>query len=326
MSFKDIRAQDKAVSFLQGSIASGRMSHAYIFYGPGGIGKKLVAMNFAKAVNCLDEPAADVARPCDACVSCRKIDSSNHPDLMVLKPEKEGGSIAIGDVRALIRDASLKPYESRKKFYIIDEASSMKEEVLSALLKTLEEPPSDSVFILIAESLGKLPGTIVSRSQVVKFFPLSINEIKDILVKAHGIEPVKAHVLAHLSAGRLADALEYADEGFFSKREKVMAALADRTFFESDFDKLSKADLKTYLSILLTWYRDILVAKTRPTEGRPEGPEFINIDRKDTILAEVTSAEFDSLERMIRQIVSTCFFLEQNANPKLAMAALGVSI
>lgn len=154
MSFEDIRGQDRAISLLKGSIASGRMSHAYIFYGPGGIGKSLVAMNFAKALNCLGDSES---RPCDACAPCKKADASNHPDILLLKPEKEGGSIAIDDVRALIKDASLKPYESRKKFYIIDEASSMKEEAASALLKTLEEPPSDSVFILIVENLKKTP-------------------------------------------------------------------------------------------------------------------------------------------------------------------------
>jgi DNA polymerase-3 subunit delta' len=316
VSFKDIQGQDRAIAFLKSSIENGRIPHAYIFYGPGGVGKKLAAVNFVKAVNCLGSPDN---RPCDSCIPCRKVDSSNHPDVMILKPEKDGGSIPIDDVRALIKDANLKPYEAKKKFYIIDEADGMKEEAANALLKTLEEPPSDSVFILIAESLRKLPSTIVSRSQAVKFFPLKTLEVKDILVKHHNIESQKAHVLSYLSAGRLGDALKYADEAFFARREKVMAALEDRTFFEWDFDKLSKADLKTYLTILLTWYRDILIT-------RAGGPEVVNIDRKDAIIAEAARTGFDRLDRMIRQVISTYSFVEQNANPKLAMAALGVSV
>jgi DNA polymerase III subunit delta' len=319
VSFKDIQGQDRAISFLKSSIENGRIPHSYIFYGPGGVGKKLAAVNFAKALNCLGAPDG---RPCDSCVPCRKADSSNHPDLMILKPEKEGGSIAISDVRALIKDANLKPYEAKKKFYIIDEADGMKEEAANALLKTLEEPPSDSVFILIADSLKKLPATIVSRSQVVKFFPLRTDEVKDILVKRYDVDPDKAHVLSHLSAGRLGDALKYADEEFFAKRDKVMTALANRTFFESDFDKLSKADLKIYLTLLLTWYRDILITKALGGEG----PEVVNIDRKDAILSEAAKTGFDRVEQMIRQIVSTYSFVEQNVNPKLAMAALGVSV
>lgn len=325
MSFKDIQGQDRAIAFLQSSIENGRISHAYIFYGPNGVGKKLAAVNFAKAVNCLGEPdarEASFAQPCDSCIPCRKANSSNHPDLMVLKPEKDGSSIPIDDIRALIKDANLKPYEAKKKFYIIDEASAMKEESSNAFLKTLEEPPSDSVFIMIAENLRKLPATIVSRSQVVKFFPLKTGEIRDILVNQHNIESRKAHVLSCLSAGRLGDALKYADEEFFTRREKVIAALENRTFFESDFDKLSKADLKIYLTILLTWYRDILITKA----GQSDGPEVINIDRKDAILSEAAKTGFDKLEQMIKQIVSTYSFVEQNANPKLAMAALGVSV
>ena len=321
MSFKDIQGQDRATSFLRGSIESGRISHAYIFYGPYGIGKKLTAMNFAKALNCSaanEAGGASFAQSCDACIPCRKIDSSNHPDVSVLRPEKEGGSISIDAVRALIKDASLKPYEAKKKVYIIDEADGMKEEASNAFLKTLEEPPSDSVFILIAESLRRLPATIVSRSQVVKFFPLRVDEVKDILIKLYGVDEPKAHVLSHLSAGRLGDAVKYADEAFLAKREKVIAALADRTFFESDFDKLSKTDLKVYLAILLTWYRDILVAKSG-------GPEVVNIDRKDVIIAEAAKTGFDRLEQMIGQIISTYSYVEQNANPKLAMAALGMS-
>jgi DNA polymerase-3 subunit delta' len=321
VSFKDIQGQDRAVTFLRGSIESGRISHAYIFYGPDGIGKKLTAMNFAKALSCSaanEAGGVNFARSCDACISCRKIDSSNHPDVSVLRPEKEGGSIAIDAVRALIKDANLKPYEAKKKVYIIDEADGMKEEASNAFLKTLEEPPSDSVFILIAESLRRLPATIVSRSQVVKFFPLRVDEVKDILIKLYGVDESKAHVLSHLSAGRLGDAVKYADEVFFAKREKVIAALADRTFFESDFDKLSKTDLKVYLAILLTWYRDILVAKSG-------GPEVVNIDRKDAIIAEAAKTGFDRLEQMIGQIISTYSYVEQNANPRLAMAALGIS-
>lgn len=318
MSFKDIKGQDRAISFLKGSMASGRISHAYIFYGPGGVGKKLAALNFAKAANCL---GAD-ADGCDACASCKKIDSSNHPDVLLLKPEEEGGAIGIDDVRALIKDASLKPYEARKKFYIIDDADRMKEEAQNAILKTLEEPPSDSVLILIAESPGRLRSTITSRCQAVKFFALGAEDVKEILVKKHGVDAAKAHILSCLASGRPGEALRYKDEEFFARRDRVVTALANGTFFESDFDKLSKADLKAYLNILLTWYRDILIAKT----GLDGGPEVMNIDRKDAVMAEAANIGFDRLYDIIRQVVSTSYFVEQNANPKLAMAALALSI
>jgi len=319
VSFRDIKGQDRAISFLKGSMEAGRISHAYIFYGPGGIGKRLTAVNFAKAVNCRGEGGE---KPCDACPSCRKIDSSNHPDFFLLKPAKEGSAISIDDVRALIKDIGLKPYEGRKKFYVIDGASSMREEAQNAFLKTLEEPPSDSVIILIAENLGRLFSTIVSRSQTVKFFPLSTGDVKDALMNGYGMDATKAHVLAHISSGRLGEALKYRDESFFAKREKAMASLEKGTFFESDFDKLTKPDLKIYLNILLTWYRDILVSKA----GGANGPGIVNIDRKETIAGEAEKMGYDRLERMIRQVISTIYCAEQNVNPKLAMAALGTTI
>jgi DNA polymerase-3 subunit delta' len=295
-----------------------RISHAYIFYGPEGVGKALAASHFAKAVNCA---AAEAARPCGECPSCRKADSSNHPDISVLKPRK-GASVGIDDIRALIKDVGMKPYEGRKKFYIIDDAHGMKEEASNALLKTLEEPPSDSVIILISDSLGSLLSTIVSRSQTVKFFPLRADEIRDILVKRHGIEPSRAHVASRLASGRLGEAIRFSDDAFFVRREKALDELAKGTFFESDFEKLTRPDLGALLSIALTWYRDALIAKAVGTDH----PSLINIDRKDAIAGEARRLGADDLHKAIRCVVSTLGFIQMNANPKLAMAALGVEI
>ncbi len=304
---------------MRGSLSTGRIGHAYIFHGPGGVGKKLTALNFAKAANCLAEEAA---RPCEACASCKKIASFNHPDLSILMPEKEGASIKIEAIRGLIKDIGLKPYEGRKKFYIIDGAQFMTEEAANALLKTLEEPPSDSVLILITENLGSLLSTIVSRSQVVKFFPLRVDEVRDILVKAYAVDPARSHVLSHLSSGRLGEALKYNDKDFFARRERIISALSSGKFFESDFDKLTKAELKMYLNIMLTWYRDILVTKA----SGGDGSGVVNADKLEAISREAASTGFEHLEKVIRQIISTAFYVDQNVNPKLAMAALGVSV
>jgi DNA polymerase-3 subunit delta' len=240
---------------------------------------------------------------------------------MALKPEKEGAAIGIDDVRALIKDAGLKPYEGRKKVYIIDDASNMREDASSALLKTLEEPPSDLILILIADNMERLLSTIVSRSQVVRFFALRIDEVKDVLSAGYGLDQTKANILSHMSSGRLGEALKYNSAEFFIKRDSVIEALEKKIFFESDFDKLSKADLKIYLDILLTWYRDVLIAKSAGAGGA----EIVNIDKKEAVFSEAAKAEYDGLDRMIRQIILTYSFLEQNVNPKLAMAALGIS-
>ncbi len=349
MSFKDIKGQDRAVSFLKGSLQSGRVSHAYIFYGPRGVGKMRSAVNFAKALNCeapVEKPCDPSTlrhaqgRPeqsrrttgsgshpervegCDGCPACRKIDASAHPDFCVVRQPDGALSIGINEIRGLIGDISLKPYEAKKKVYVLDRVNALTDQAANALLKTLEEPPTDSVLILIVENLGALLPTIVSRSQVVKFFPLPTDTIRVILVKAHGVEDKRAGVLASLASGSIGEAIKYMDGKFFEKRSALVKALADGTFFDQDFDRVPRAELKTDLNIMLTWYRDIMVAKALGASDAA----LVNIDMKETIARDAGTIGFDRLDRIIKQIILTGSFLEQNVNPKLAMAALGITI
>lgn len=318
MSFEGIKGQDRAVSFLKGSLASGRIAHAYIFFGPKGVGKMLAAVNFAKALNC---QATAGGKPCGSCASCKKIDASSHPDVFTVRPLEGAASIKIDDIRALIGDVGLKPYEAKKKVYIIDETNALTDEAANALLKTLEEPPTDSVLILIVERLSMLLPTIVSRSQVVKFFALATDKVCEVLM-TRGIDAKKARILAGLSSGSVGEALKYSDEKFFEARSGIIKALAGRTFFDREFDKVSRAELRAQLNIVLTWYRDIMIAKALGVSGA----ELVNIDERQAILDEAENIGFDALDRIVKQIISTCAYLEQNANPKLAMAALGVMI
>ena len=320
MSFKDIRGQESAISFLVNSFENKRLSHAYIFSGPAGVGKKLTAVSFAKAINCASYNSGS---SCDVCPSCRKIDSSNHPDVVLLKSHKIGAQIKIDQIRALIKDVGLKPYEALRKVYIIDDAETMTQEAQGALLKTLEEPPSDSVIILITRTPAALFPTIRSRSQSVRFFPLTASRVKEILIREHGADEVRAHVLSGLSAGRLGEALNYHKEkGFFDKRQAIVKSLANETFMDSDFDKIGRAELKSYLDIILTWYRDILVVKA----GMENTEAVVNIDRMEAILLSGKSIELEHLQRIIAEIISTSVFLDQNANPKLAMGVLAAVV
>ena len=325
MSFKDIKGQDKAISILRNAITDGKVSHAYIFWGPESVGKRLTAMNFAKALNCLGDETSrsGPVEGCDRCVSCKKIDSLNHPDVFLFAPEKDSSSIGIAKIRALIKDIGLKPYEARKKVYIIDGADEMTREASNAFLKTLEEPPSGSVLILIAKDLRDLLPTIASRAQGLKFYPLGIDEVKDILIKEYKADETLAQALAHLSGGRLGAALKYKDEDFLRKRSRIIDGLCNDTLFDSDFDGISRSDLRLYLDIMLTWYRDVMIAMCEGTGGESA---LVNIDRKDVILKEAKRAGFSYIDNMIKQIILTGSFLDINANPKLAMSVLGIAI
>lgn len=315
MLFKNIKGHDRAISFLKSSISSGRIANAYVFCGKEGIGKKSMAIAFAEAVNCLVSPGEG----CGTCPSCVKIEHLNHPDVRVISPEKEGQSVKIADIRSLITDTGLKPYEAVRKIYIVDQADDLTEEASGALLKTLEEPSADSTIILISESPSRLLPTIRSRCQVVKMLPLDARTVEGILVASHGLEKSRAHVLAMISCGSLATALKLNDDNFFDKRERVIVALSNGRFLDMDLDKTSKPDLRSILNIMLTWYRDILVIKTA-------SGGLINIDKKEMVGSASRRYSIDKINTAVKKIISTQYYLEMSANPKLAMTALGIAL
>ena len=318
MSFRDIRGQDSSIEFLRNSIESNKVSHAYIFTGPSGVGKRSTAVNFAKALNCLDAKDGD---PCDACAQCRKIDASNHPDVLIFSPAREDSSLGIDKIRAVTKDIGLRPYEGRKKVYILDSADSMTQEAQNALLKTLEEPPSDSVLILIAENINALFPTVRSRARKIRFFQLSGAEVRNILVDKYNVDNDRAEILSRISSGEPARAIKYNDEAFFEKRGRIIDALRNGTLVDSDLDGFSKPDLRLALDIILTWYRDILIAKTG---GGLQ--TLINVDKSDLVKDEAQKTGFDELNSIINQVILTSSFLDQNINPKLAMGVLAINI
>jgi DNA polymerase-3 subunit delta' len=319
VSFKNIKGQNRAIDFLKSSITNGKVSHAYLFTGPSGIGRKLTAVNFAKALNC---PDIKDGESCDICSQCKKIDSSNHPDVLISSPAREDSSFGIDKVRSITRDAGLRPYEGRKKVYILDSADSMTQEAQNALLKTLEEPPSDSVLILIADDVNAMFPTIQSRAKRVRFFPLASEDIRDLLMNNYKVDRERADILSRISSGMFGEAIKYNDEALFSKRNRIIDGVRSGAILDGDFDNLSKSDLRIALNVMLTWYRDILIVKA----GADTASAVVNIDKLEPIRFEAKRSSFSVLNNIINQIILTRSFLEQNINPKLAMGVLGINI
>jgi DNA polymerase III, delta'' subunit len=313
-----LKGQDSAVSYLKASLRNNRIAHAYIFSGPNGVGKRLAAINFAKALNC---GSISSGEPCDQCPSCKKIGSYSHSDIFTLKPKEESVSIKIEDVRALIKDVYLKPFEARKKVYMIEGAEYMKHEAANALLKTLEEPPADSVIILLTENIKSLLHTIVSRCQVVKFFPLKLKEVEEILTKEHSLSQADAHTLSHLSGGRLGEALKFKEEDIFTKRSILINKILSGSKADFDFDDMPKEDIRVYLDMILSWYSDILNMKAGAGDYM-----LVNIDKKDIISNEAARLSFERIEDIIYSVIAAITHIDQNANQKLAMSVLGMKI
>src|SRR3990172_7806680 len=182
MALKDIIGQEKAITILRRTLSRGRVSSAYLFTGESGIGKRLAALNFAKVLNCLSPVDDQQPDACDACDSCRKIDAGSHPDLVTVSPEKD--EIRVDEIRALEDTLSFKPFEGRKKVVIVDDADRMNQSAANAFLKTLEEPPDESLIILVASNPDRLPETIRSRCSRIRFAPLSLQACREVIQRA----------------------------------------------------------------------------------------------------------------------------------------------
>src|SRR6266853_740862 len=185
MSFDSLPEQLEAKRLLTAALAEGP-AHAYLLYGPPGVGKRDLALLFAA------ELLGDHAR----------VMRRSHPDLYVLEPL--GDQIRIDDIRELRRDLHMRPFEASRRVYLVFGADTMNEDAADALLKDLEEPPPYAVIVLVAGDLGPLPETIRSRCQLVPFTRLSERAIREeIDARAPGLEPDEAASLARLASGRL---------------------------------------------------------------------------------------------------------------------------
>ena len=212
-TFEEIRGNTPLVEQLRRSAASGRSSHAYLFLGGAGAGKRLIANTFAKALQCEGEK-----RPCDSCKSCHAFNHGNHPDVIYFQPLKNGKTYTIEDVREqLLETVDLKPFQYEKKIYIIEKADTLNIQSQNALLKTLEEPPAHVIFILATTEVHKLPATILSRCQRFDFKRIQPETMAVRLQQVAGLEgmelaPDAATLIARIADGALRDGLSILDQ------------------------------------------------------------------------------------------------------------------
>ena len=183
MSFRDVLGHKRPIERLQRAIQRDKVVHSYLFWGNEGIGKKRVALQFAKALNCEEEPERGDA--CDQCASCRKIERLLHPDVLLLEPE--GQTLKVEQVRLMQRQLAYRPYEGRRRICILTAADRMAPNMSNALLKTLEEPPLHTVMILLANHPRLLLPTILSRCQTIRFNALPIGVVSEMACRQAGV-------------------------------------------------------------------------------------------------------------------------------------------
>ncbi|MDD5668603.1 MAG: hypothetical protein PHE58_01035 [Candidatus Omnitrophica bacterium] len=349
MSFQTIKGHEGVVDKLRTYMRNGRLSGAYLFTGPEGIGKMLTARILSQAVNCLTEDS-DACGDCDSCV---KIGRGHHPDIHVIdgnppeetagrgmtvpdeddllapvktsiraqKMEPASGEIKIERIRELQSQINLKPYEGKKKVFLINDAHRMTPEAADAFLKTLEESAEGNLIILVTSKPAVLPRTIVSRCKEVKFSPLSLCVLDSLLKRDFGLDDTSAHVLSFFTEGRIGYALHLKDtEDFIAKKNRIIDDFAvnnsgsarvfggERTHREPE----NRDEMRNLLNVLAAWFRDLYVIKAGVSLE-----ETINRDRVDDLRSQRGRYSFDDLDERMQCISEALFLTEHNINVKL---------
>jgi DNA polymerase III subunit delta' len=332
MFFRDLIGQRDARAVLQGALRSGRIAHAYLFVGPEGVGRGAAARAFAQTLLC--ETSGDDA--CGSCVACRKVAAGAHPDLRVIAPggRTESGAerraVGIEQIRDLKREASYPPYEARWKVFIVEDAEAMRAEAANSLLKVLEEPPAQSVIILISESASALLPTIVSRSQVVRFTFVPAGEIAAALTERAGVPADQAPFLGALAGGRPGLALRESAEGqaALEFRQEVVRSLgavagggAVKRLEAAEAVSRRKDDVDRWLDTALLWLRDVAV-----WQAAHDPALLVNLDRRDQIAAWAERARPEGVRAAAAAIETAKTDLRRNINPRLILEHLFAGI
>lgn len=318
MLFSEIKGHDSIKFFLKKAIGIKQVANSYLFSGPEAVGKTLTAVTFAKALNCLD--AKDDA--CGACVSCVKIENKNHPDIMFIKTADKKDSISIEQIRDLQETANLRPYEARAKVFIIQGAHLMSEAAANCLLKTLEEPPRDCVIILITSRPDALLLTIKSRCRQIGFAPLGLKTRIELSEKI-GLSKDGVEFLSRVGAMEFAFLAEDGKDVFDYKNRVLAEFTSDKSLLDetSFIFSESKESMKFMISVLGSWFRDILLLKTAASADL-----LINFDRAAELKEIKDGYGFEELGAILSEIQFANFCLERNVGPKLALNDLKLKI
>ncbi|MEA2084591.1 MAG: DNA polymerase III subunit delta' [Thermodesulfobacteriota bacterium] len=274
LSFNSLIAQERAKKLLKKSFHREKMSHAYLFRGPAGVGKKRCALTFAAYINCLSPVDQDV---CGNCSSCIKFRSGNHPDLLLIQPE--GIHVKINQVRELKHRLTYPPFEAMHRVVLFEDIHNTmcRKEVANSLLKTLEEPPENTILILTADEAGDILATIVSRCQVIPFHALPYDLVSKALMFKNEISEENAATLAAVAEGSLGRAKLLLKKNLLSFRREIVERLlrlskgrpesVEIVFNLAETAAKLKENLYELLDLIKVWLRDLILLATGASES-----------------------------------------------------------
>ena len=323
--FHDILGPEQIIAHLQNAIEEDKVSHAYIFNGPEASGKMMLAEAFAMALQCEGEGK----RPCLECRSCRQAADHNQPDIIYVSHEKPN-TIGVDDIRTQINnDIDIKPYSSRYKVYIVDEAQKMNQQAQNALLKTIEEPPAYAIILLLTTNADSFLQTILSRCITLNLKAVKEDKIKEYLMKHYQIPDYQADICAAFSQGNVGKAIQLASSEEFGELKasvlQLMKRLEDIDLYEMTGAVKQIAEYKLsvndYFDLMMIWFRDVLYLKaTNDVDG------LIFKDEVYDIKKQAAKRSYQGIEIILEALEKAKIRLNANVNFDLVIELLLLTI
>ena len=324
-SFKDVVGHKDILKYISSAVENNRVSHAYILNGERGSGKRMLANLFAMTLLC----ETGDNEPCGKCHSCKQAESGNHPDIIRVTHEKPN-SISVDDIRTQVNNTvDIKPYQGPCKVYIIPQADMMTPQAQNAILKTIEEPPSYAVFLLLTENAETLLPTINSRCVMLK-----LRNIKDTLIKKYLMENLeipdyKADMCTAFAQGNMGRAIMLANSDHFNEiREEAVQLL--KHISEMELNEIVaavknisvyKLEITDYLDIIMIWYRDVLLYK-----ATKEIDKVVFKDQLQSIKEQARKSSYEGIELILESLEKAKARLKANVNFDLVMELLFLTI
>ena len=325
MPFADITGHEQPISLLQATLCSGRLAHAYLFYGEARIGKSMTAVRWAQALNC-EQPSQTEARDsCGRCRSCLQIAACTHPDYFVIEPDSKAATpqIKIEQVREIEQQFVYRPLVGERKICLIDDADRLTIGAANALLKTLEEPPGDSLFILVTSRPHALPITIRSRCQALRFTTPARTQVEAALILKRELPPADARFLAVFADGRIGEALTVNVADVRARQQECLAlvkpeGLTSSATILSAAESLAKTDRgEETLAWLTRWIRDLVIVIVNGDQN-----QILHFDQLADLRRYAQRADVDALLTLLNDIERTEQQATRHLNVQMALETI----
>ncbi|MCR5686446.1 MAG: DNA polymerase III subunit delta [Lachnospiraceae bacterium] len=326
-TFSNIIGQEHIKEHLRVTLTSGKISQAYLITGEVMQGKEYIARIFANALVC--EDPVDGYDPCGICRPCIQANTRNHPDIITVTHDKPN-IVSVDDVRQqIVSDVQIKPYQSRYKIYIMNEAEKMTPQAQNALLKTLEEPPEYAVILLLTTSKAAMLPTVISRCVQLDMRPVEDRLVRKYLMDEVKIPDYQADICVAFARGNIGKARSLAmSEDFEEIKNEAVRVLSfirnmDTTDMIKTLKKLEdyKLNVDEFLDIMMIWYRDVLLYK-----ATMDADAMVFKDEGANIRKEASLSSYEGIETILKAVEKTKARLRANVNFELAMELMLLTI